>query len=489
MPKFKEGDIVWARLRGYPWWPAVLSKCPALMNGGLWFIEKGKKIKYHCIFLAWKKERAWVDEGSVREFSQDDIGNDRKKEYKVNHKDFRISHSQALELASDILNDPHNPYKYLVKESTDLNLNTAVGSETPDNNNDVLSGKKKIDINKKQASSKPKAKKISIMEVTSKKLINISPTSSTKGGGRKGSKNKKTNVRSLTQEVIAPGKFGKIKKYHQKSLLVSPVCHCTVCKMPDCGQCECCLKNNRNGNSTIGEKKLKCMLKKCTHESNVVDDNKTRKEAHNKSSIDVKNVKVGNQENIDYESDDSEGDGLYSRLVINFDEEPESKEATDTTERKELSDAEDAVLNFSKEISYEEEDLGLNDSMWKNINESLMNVESSLSKGKTSIKTEVEKTGINAIMKEGDDVYGLSPRSSSGSSITLSNTSGSNEDANSNDNDSDSPKVSRLVKSVYRNKEFLDDCTKPDSLKDVIDEDEGDNTPRPKVRKLTEGEV
>lgn len=32
MEKFKKGDVVWAKIRGYPWWPGIVSAIfPALV--------------------------------------------------------------------------------------------------------------------------------------------------------------------------------------------------------------------------------------------------------------------------------------------------------------------------------------------------------------------------------------------------------------------------------------------------------------------------
>merc|ERR1719153_2153141 len=57
------GDVVWARMRGYPWWPAVLAPCPSV---GKWKVQIGEKVKFHCIFLAWNTERAWLPENEYK---------------------------------------------------------------------------------------------------------------------------------------------------------------------------------------------------------------------------------------------------------------------------------------------------------------------------------------------------------------------------------------------------------------------------------------
>ena len=95
MPRPLEcGDVVWAHQRGYPWWPAVLARCPKEEKGkalrdpniGEWKVQVGKKVKLHCIFLGWNMERAWLQEKEFRKFVRDDAGDGRKKEYKSEYK-------------------------------------------------------------------------------------------------------------------------------------------------------------------------------------------------------------------------------------------------------------------------------------------------------------------------------------------------------------------------------------------------------------------
>ena len=39
--EIKEGDVVWTKLRGYPWWPANVEK----------ITDKNKEIKYNVKFI------------------------------------------------------------------------------------------------------------------------------------------------------------------------------------------------------------------------------------------------------------------------------------------------------------------------------------------------------------------------------------------------------------------------------------------------------
>ena len=115
-PEVAEGEIVWARMTGYPWWPAVVSSASAPPHLGMWRVRVGKRLRYHCTFLALNKETAWMESNRVRRFRRVDAGERRRNEYCVRQGDLKQSHAQAVELGMMILDDPSNPGKYLVKE-------------------------------------------------------------------------------------------------------------------------------------------------------------------------------------------------------------------------------------------------------------------------------------------------------------------------------------------------------------------------------------
>ncbi|XP_059161682.1 histone-lysine N-methyltransferase NSD2-like [Physella acuta] len=88
--RWQEGDLLWAKIRGYPFWPSMVSRDPfsnlftkslgeyilLISSPNLWRAEtdlyltsKEKTIrKYHVQFFGVRTERSWVTEASVMEF-------------------------------------------------------------------------------------------------------------------------------------------------------------------------------------------------------------------------------------------------------------------------------------------------------------------------------------------------------------------------------------------------------------------------------------
>ena len=112
----QESDVVWARVKGYPWWPAVLTSAPAPPNLGRWQTGLGNRITYHCTFLAWNKERAWLEGTEVKRFKREDVGEGGRKVYVVKKKQLMDLHLEAIELALEILDDPDNAIDHLMNE-------------------------------------------------------------------------------------------------------------------------------------------------------------------------------------------------------------------------------------------------------------------------------------------------------------------------------------------------------------------------------------
>ena len=60
--KFTAGSLVWARVKGYPWWPAMVDYCPD-SEEYYWIEEDESRIEpawYHVVFLEKQVSRSWV---------------------------------------------------------------------------------------------------------------------------------------------------------------------------------------------------------------------------------------------------------------------------------------------------------------------------------------------------------------------------------------------------------------------------------------------
>ncbi|XP_071946149.1 uncharacterized protein [Antedon mediterranea] len=68
--KFTVGTIVWAKLAGYPWWPAMVEEDP---NVGeyFWLVDtwRTNPTDYHVVFLDKNISRAWVNRSFIKIFS------------------------------------------------------------------------------------------------------------------------------------------------------------------------------------------------------------------------------------------------------------------------------------------------------------------------------------------------------------------------------------------------------------------------------------
>ena len=63
------GDIVWAQLRGYPFWPSIISCEPGTT---LYRRDTGKQLQHHVTFLAENGAHSWVLVKSLKTFEPDD---------------------------------------------------------------------------------------------------------------------------------------------------------------------------------------------------------------------------------------------------------------------------------------------------------------------------------------------------------------------------------------------------------------------------------
>jgi len=115
---FQKYDVVWARQKGYPLWPAVITPNPLTgqwVDGGM-----GRNVRYHCTFLAWNKEWSMLERDSITSFSLDDIFGERRGDFICKIKKYDKAHREAVGLALDILNDPLHPEQYLVRKNEEV---------------------------------------------------------------------------------------------------------------------------------------------------------------------------------------------------------------------------------------------------------------------------------------------------------------------------------------------------------------------------------
>ena len=128
---------------------------------GEWKRGDGRKTKYHCTFLAWNKETAWMEGNWVRKFKKTDGGDSRRKEYFVKQGDLKQSHAEAIKLAIAVLDDPGNPSAYLIKGKT---LNKEEKKDTRIENVDTLkAGIENIENSKKQEEAKLGVSKVNML--------------------------------------------------------------------------------------------------------------------------------------------------------------------------------------------------------------------------------------------------------------------------------------------------------------------------------------
>eukprot|EP00092_Neocalanus_flemingeri_P024229 GFUD01026278.1.p1 GENE.GFUD01026278.1~~GFUD01026278.1.p1 ORF type:complete len:1310 (+),score=409.24 GFUD01026278.1:104-4033(+) len=435
-PPLREGDVVWARQKGYPWWPAVLSPAPASPGLGLWQTGQGKKTKYHCTFLAWNKERCWLEGALVRRFEREDVGEKRRKEYRVKLKHFKDSHLEAIDLGLEILDDPGNPMDHLVKEmevvveedqevgTEDLKnekSKTAVtvertnpqtgAEEIQGKSSKILAKKEKLAGVNKEATTKNVNARLEVENIVKANEETEESFFQTIAEKVKNPRNRKSVEKFNNPDENNEGKIGKIKKFLSKQQppvlssssapLKSPMrCQCAGCLLADCGQCRFCLDRVCFG----GEGKLRqiCSRKMCVASGkgggvgmvgwNV--DVGPRAIATTENDKDEKNyvfedqeMKIANKERkariIDIQSEAESGDD-ETPLVINFDnvaDDPNNANASNQDPRDLPSPTHDE-LPTSSSISYsksvDEKLVASDNSVWDDVKHSLLDVEDSL---------------------------------------------------------------------------------------------------------------
>eukprot|EP00092_Neocalanus_flemingeri_P104958 GFUD01134477.1.p1 GENE.GFUD01134477.1~~GFUD01134477.1.p1 ORF type:complete len:188 (-),score=60.57 GFUD01134477.1:167-730(-) len=110
--QFPLSSVVWARQKGYPPWPAVITASPLT---GHWVLGWARKRKYHCTFLAWNKEWSWVERENLKPFTSE-VGEDRKRKCLVKNSKIAQALVKAIQLGLNILKEPEKLSEYLVRK-------------------------------------------------------------------------------------------------------------------------------------------------------------------------------------------------------------------------------------------------------------------------------------------------------------------------------------------------------------------------------------
>eukprot|EP00092_Neocalanus_flemingeri_P037608 GFUD01040944.1.p1 GENE.GFUD01040944.1~~GFUD01040944.1.p1 ORF type:complete len:168 (-),score=62.88 GFUD01040944.1:269-772(-) len=110
--QFPLSSVVWARQKGYPPWPAVITASPLT---GHWVLGWARKRRYHCTFLAWNKEWSWVERENLVPFTRE-VGVARRKKCLVKNSKIAQALVQAIQLGLHILQEPEKLSDYLVME-------------------------------------------------------------------------------------------------------------------------------------------------------------------------------------------------------------------------------------------------------------------------------------------------------------------------------------------------------------------------------------
>lgn len=103
-----EGHLVWARVQGYPFWPAVIVR--EQTSESFSSLDKAGLMRLHVIFLAYQKQHAWLAETSVVPFlCPDQFKTILKSVDKKSHRNFLPSkrlapkYSAAVKVAMELL--------------------------------------------------------------------------------------------------------------------------------------------------------------------------------------------------------------------------------------------------------------------------------------------------------------------------------------------------------------------------------------------------
>lgn len=407
----------------------MLALCPAVEKGvpvkdnntGQWRVGVGKTVKFHCIFLAWNRERAWLSEKEYKKFKREDGGEGRKKEYIVKSKEFRARHLEAIELALKILKDPSNLMLYL--EKTHINeSNTALPVEDVDATNNIIENesvekksRKKVKKNVDQSNNKT--------ENNNNVMVEVEGSSAKPSAGFFQAIDEKVKIPRSRKKVDKfpsdsndVGKIGKIRKFLQNSnrgTSSAEVCLCMGCRQPDCGQCRFCMDMTCFGGR--GTLKMRCTLKNCVSGTNEVSDEMVDGKVAVGDDVDIVGIlNKGKRANIIDAESETDSDDAENPLVINFDLDDNSKAVKELCSTLEEMPSSSSISYKSCNSRNSVSDGALN--VWDQVNSTMMDVEETLANSSVKLGSSLNQFPPQASPRSPL----LSPAGSSNSALTIS---------------------------------------------------------------------
>ncbi|XP_065312792.1 cytokine-like nuclear factor N-PAC isoform X2 [Gordionus sp. m RMFG-2023] len=66
MPKFRKGDLVWAKMKGFPPWPGNIVDAPAEIKKP----SQANKKPFHCVYFYGSENYAWMQEECIKNYSE-----------------------------------------------------------------------------------------------------------------------------------------------------------------------------------------------------------------------------------------------------------------------------------------------------------------------------------------------------------------------------------------------------------------------------------
>ena len=136
---FGEGSLVWSKMRGYPYWPSIVTRDP---NDGK-FVKVADTIykhsrRLHVLFLEYGNQRAWIGSSSVKTYKTLEIFlQDKEKATKKTRPDYtpnkrlKAPFDKAIKYAEElrVLSNPARLEKVLLKYGWALVADDSSGEE------------------------------------------------------------------------------------------------------------------------------------------------------------------------------------------------------------------------------------------------------------------------------------------------------------------------------------------------------------------------